>query len=307
MPGLGINLDYKDLQYYGTIAIGTPAQKFKILIDIGSSDLWVPSKDCDVSHPACLKHKKFDRTKSTTYVRERTRFNISYHNEKWQEVKLYGQISIDNIMIGPLWVTSQIFGEVLKFPTQFWDQLQCDGVLGIGYSESSLLGTRSVFANMIRQHVVSQPIISIYLNRKYENSPDGGLLILGQPNHAHYVGEFTIQVQNYNFCSKGCQAIVDMGFSKIKGPPQDIAELKRQINVTTDRVPCDDDYISNLAPINFVIGGETFRLSGKDYILKDKPIDIYPVEWILGDVFIRRYYTMLDMENDRLGFALARN
>ncbi|TGZ32072.1 hypothetical protein DBV15_10290 [Temnothorax longispinosus] len=140
---------------------------------------------------AVMKHKKFDRTKSTTYVRERTRFNISYHNEKWQEVKLYGQISIDNIMIGPLWVTSQIFGEVLKFPTQFWDQLQCDGVLGIGYSESSLLGTRSVFANMIRQHVVSQPIISIYLNRKYENSPDGGLLILGQPNHAHYVGEFT--------------------------------------------------------------------------------------------------------------------
>ncbi|XP_024870702.1 lysosomal aspartic protease-like [Temnothorax curvispinosus] len=293
MPWLGINLDYKDLQYYGTIGIGTPQQKFKILIDIGSSDLWVPSKDCDITQAACLKHNKYDNTKSHTYVRDRTRFNISYHNEKWQEVKLYGQISIDNIMIGGLLVTSQMFGAVLKFPTQFWDQSQCDGVLGIGYSKSSLLGTRSVFENMIRQGVVSKPIISIYLNQ--------------------------IEVKNVGLCAAGCQAIVDLGFSKIGGPPREIAVLKREIGVVNNTVPCDDDYILNLAPIIFVIGGKTFRLSSEDYILKvtenncvlgfqDKPTDIINgIEWILGDAFIRRYYTMLDMENNRLGFATAKN
>ncbi|TGZ48434.1 hypothetical protein DBV15_09015 [Temnothorax longispinosus] len=81
----------------------------------------------------------------------------------------------------------------------FWDKSQCDGVLRMGYSESSLLGTRTVFENMIRQGVVSKPIISIYLNQNYENSPDGGLLILGQPNHAHYMGEFTDGVSDTEF------------------------------------------------------------------------------------------------------------
>ncbi|XP_071653655.1 lysosomal aspartic protease-like [Temnothorax longispinosus] len=106
-----------------------------------------------------------------------------------------------------------------------------------------------------------------------------------------------------------------MGFSKIGGPPQDIADLKSKINVTD---PVDCNKISHLPRINFVIGGKKFELSGKDYIVKvregiciigfqDNPININTMEWILGDVFIRRYYTVFDMKNDRVGFARAKN
>ncbi|XP_071557854.1 lysosomal aspartic protease-like [Temnothorax nylanderi] len=332
----GITLIYKNLQYYGTIKIGTPPQEFKILFDTGSSDLWVPSKDCDVSQHACLKHNKYDNTKSTTYIEEGSTFNISYHNAKWRDVKLYGKLSFDDIKIGGPTVTTQIFGEITNFSTNFWDWSQCDGVLGMGYPALSLLKAPTVFQNMIDQHVVSQPIFSIYLNRKYENSPYGGELILGEPNPAHYEGEFTyvnvtrkkywqfkmdkIQVKNYISCSKWCQAIVDTGYSMIAGPPLTIDVIYREIGVVNNTVPCDDDYISKLPDINFVIGGKTFRLTGQDYILKlgaelggncipgfQAVTQFDGIDWILGDVFIRRYYTVFDMGNDRVGFALARH
>lgn len=52
-------VDYYNNQYVGMIGIGSPLQNLSVVLDTGSSDLWIPGMGCT----ACGNHATFDGSK----------------------------------------------------------------------------------------------------------------------------------------------------------------------------------------------------------------------------------------------------
>ncbi|VDM31729.1 unnamed protein product [Hydatigera taeniaeformis] len=325
--------NYLDVaQYYGEIELGTPGQKFMVVFDTGSSNLWVPSKKCSWFDIACWVHNKYDSRKSTTYKANGTDFAIEYGTGS-----LTGFLSTDTIRLSDIQAPDQTFAEATKQPGIVFVMAKFDGILGMAFSSISVDNVEPVFYNLVRRKLIAEPIFAFYLDRN-ETDVAGGELMLGGYDESYVDGPITytpvtreaywefraqgIEVDGKVLCEDGCDAIADTGTSLIVGPTESIRRLAEATNARplpggTYFVFCDS--VSSLPPITITIESVNFTLTHDDYILRVSQfghemcllgfmgLDIpnHPI-WILGDVFIGKYYSIFDLGQKRIGFAPAK-
>ncbi|XP_070601443.1 pepsin B-like [Erythrolamprus reginae] len=316
--------NYLDSFYFGKITIGTPPQDFLVLLDTGSNVLWVPSTYCTTK--ACGNHHMFDPKQSSTY---------SSNNEQTYVLKYgSGNLSImlgyDTVRIQNIVVQNQQFGLSVEEPTEPFYYSYFDGILGL---MNPTPNTEAFLQQVMNQNQIPEPIFSFYFSRQ-PSYQYGGELILGGIDPNMYTGEITwapmtdqnqwqIGIEGFaignkatGWCSEGCQGIVDTGTFLLTIPQQYLSYFLQAVNAANDGsyvVDCNN--IQNMPTITFSINGSQFPLPPSAYVSNKNGQCSLAIEptyvpsstgqplWILGDAFLKEYYSIFDMGNNRVGLA----
>uniref|UniRef100_A0A8C5TNV9 Peptidase A1 domain-containing protein n=1 Tax=Malurus cyaneus samueli TaxID=2593467 RepID=A0A8C5TNV9_9PASS len=292
--------NHLDSSYFGEISIGEPPQKFSVLFDTGSSNLWVPSVDC--KSPACFNHAKFKANDSATFTPGGQSYTVSYGS---------GAVTIvlgsDTLRVSSITVTNQEFGLSEDEPTQPFYFADFDGILGLAYPSLAVGGTATPLEGMLEQNQLAEPIFSFYFSRQptYEY---GGELILGGIDPGLFQGDLVWAPVTQEFywqsvtgwCSQGCQAIVDTGTFLLTMPQDYLESILEALGAQETSYGVSTGPLNPLKPLPQSNGYCTL---GIEVTYLPSP-DGQPL-WILGNVFLKEYYTAFDMANNRVGFALS--
>jgi len=310
--------NYDDSLYVGNITIGTPPQgPFAVVFDTGSSNLWVPGVSC--TDVGCQGKHSYNSQASSSYVANGQAISIQYGTGS-----MTGILDQDNMMLAGVNISNVVFGEAQTL-ADFFSGQPLDGILGLGYPTIAADGVTPVFDQWMQQNTSMLPIFSVYLDSTSGDSQSE--IVFGGVDPRYDAGDLqyvpvtqqgywqinlagvTVNGNDVSGCGGSCVAIVDTGTSLIVGP-SGINGLIQAIGTVDPQ--CGN--INSLPIITFTLGSSSnpvnLKLPPSVYVINEggqcqlgiQESDGIPL-WILGDTFIRNYYTLFDRANNQVGFA----
>lgn len=182
------------------------------------------------------------------------------------------------------------------------------------------------------QGLIKRKLISVRLGKQ---SGSLGAMHFGEIPKEEYVGDmlwvprsdddyweiqitgFTVNgvdpgICNYMRARNGkCIAVIDSGTSVIALPKNLVKELHDELNLKED---CSN--AERMPRLGIRVNGRDLTLDPSDYVVYDEgrctlalmPLDVPAPKGpliVLGATFMRKYFTVLDVENARIGFAEA--
>ncbi|KAJ3489125.1 hypothetical protein NLI96_g2352 [Meripilus lineatus] len=320
-----------DVLYYGNMDFGTPPQKLSVDIDTGSSDLWIP-----VNCRGCA-NSQFTPDDSSTYDNSGKRVSVAYGAGR-----VFGTLAQETVSVGELKVDGQNFIAANVVSDQFASEPN-SGLLGLAFGTIASSKKPTFFENLLIDHAIDAPIFSVHLTRFKE---EGSQVCFGCYDMTKTVGPpswFPVVSRTYwtismDGLSTGLGvnstlptklvAVIDTGTSLIYLPKDIASDFYQMIPGAKDATadfgegfytyPC-----SSPLAISLSFSGKPFSINMEDFNLgrvdEDSEDDncvggilglgegFDPELAIIGDEFLKSWYSVYDYAGGKVGFAPSIN
>ncbi|KAI9259403.1 aspartic peptidase domain-containing protein [Phascolomyces articulosus] len=324
-----------DVEYVGTIGVGNPPQLFQMDFDTGSADIWIPHIGC--AH--CGKHPLFDPSESSTFIQDTNQtWGLRYGDGSGVQ----GIIGRDTVHLGELSHPNQVLGLVQGESVDLAMDPELDGIFGLAYAPLAFTGQKqSIVEGMRDSGMIPAAKVGVYLGRARDGGK--GELSFGKANPDHYEGELVdvpvtkkkfwqvslngLKVDGEETLSKPIDAIIDTGTTLIILP----SELAESIHATIPgskfssmygwRMPCElKASAAGETKVVFTLGEHEFALKASELVReRAAPSDDGEEKLcysgiaeaktpmiIMGDTFLRSFYSVYDFDRDVVSFAPAK-
>jgi len=330
------------IDVFGTIRVGTPAQTFDVAIDTGSSNLLLTSEQC--SSIGCLSHKTYS-AKSSESAKPLSLLQQDDQSKESETVLLdistgeaEGELVEDYVCLGEQGDVCAKTGlvQMTRMTEKPFAAFQFDGILGVGMPQGSLDKKFNFMANLAEMGALKRDRMSVWMAN--ENDSENSEIIFGEiaedrlgsellwlPVSKFDTGmwqakmdDFTIDDTPIGLCAKtGCEAAFDTGTNAIAAPEHMVSTILSALDIRQD---CSN--YNALPKLGLTFQGQVLHLDKSDYVKRvytDDNLQCYhqflPMELsgkkkdmiLLGDPFMKKYYTVFDRESLNIGLALSKH
>jgi len=327
------------IDIFGQITVGSPPQEFNVAIDTASSNLLLVSSECrDVG---CLAHKSYSMGASRTA--ESLNFNSStstfpdLYNAHVSILISTGTASgnavMDDVCLRGgknVICTKTAFIQMTQMSQEPFNVFPYDGILGVGMPAGSLDKRFNFMGNLGGAGLLERNRFAVWLAMDHDTDESEitfggfdetrlGSEILWLPTSRADTGMWQAVLTDVtknniglgNCGQDGCQVAFDTGTSVIGGPEHLITAILREVDVQED---CSN--YDTLPLIGFHFRMFVFNLDKTDYVKRVGSkcvhqflaIDLDPSKGslvLLGDPFMKRYFTIFDRDTLKIGLAWA--
>lgn len=350
--------NYYNVQYSGTIYIGSNNQSFNLIFDTGSPWLWVPEANTDNIGFQSTFNCNASTTCSNCADTYLNQSDVSGCSNETSATETYTLVYSSGIVQGYL-VSDFVSFDAGDTPFR-QNFLVCedatilqesfvDGIFGMslktGNNDSTNMPT--ILTMLQANGIITNQIFSLYINNNPEAyGDDSSLLILGGYDVNFANGEFSnvnvhqdsmywqsslngfylqsnSSYSNIPLASKS--VIFDSGTSHIVMYSQDFVAITTQIRTTVQcnfelgkyTCLCPGGSLANFPNLVFAIDNKNFSIPPSLYLNIEENSCNFLIDGslhfnsttipyiVLGDVFLRNYYSVFNAENYTISFAPA--
>ncbi|KZT43237.1 acid protease [Sistotremastrum suecicum HHB10207 ss-3] len=325
----------QDSSYFGSLAIGTPATSFNVILDTGSADLWVASQKCTAG---CHNIPTFSGTSSSTFKNLSAPFKIQYGSGA-----AAGYLVQDTVQMAGFEVPSQTFAVVDQVTTGLLTN-PVSGLIGLAFQTIASSQATPLWESLVKSGQWDEPLMSFFLTRfvnvsKANPEEPGGKFTMGYTDPTLYGGEIdyvnipqgqqaywtlpitslVVQGQNISITAGNALAAIDTGTTLIGGPPSIIAEIFAAIPGSAAGTGDYQGYFTYPCKTQVVVqlsfGGRLWSIAPSDFLLTQLTTEeclgaFFQLEmggdspaWIVGDTFLKNVYSVFRFDPPSVGFA----